>query len=681
MMRHKLVVVVVLAVAAGLLVVAAPPPRPQPAAAQASEGLRILAAGDSYAAGEGLPGIQSDEGQCQRALGLEAEAGTTPSKAWPVLVKEAFEGHDDEAQRWAVDTFWFTACTGNVARNFSTEPNQKRITQLTEATADAGADPWHVVTLSLGGNDAGFAEVLRDCIGMDGDLGEAGSLVPGVFWDKVLTGAYAGCEQSEAEITQRVDPSLRAELPVLYDEVAAVTAPGGLVVVTGYPQVFEDPVHWSSWEKARNRCERISEGDARTLRGATGRANEVIGQEVLAAQGRHDQLTWVFVDVSRAFEPDEGPRHGLCAAEEWLNGFSLGGVSSGDFRGWDDDQVWNFANEAFNRSYHPNQAGHGGYSAAVVGAITSSGWTPASLGGDVWEVDLQNTTFPADSCRRGEWASSPPITVVDGEGTAGEEYADDDLGTGYAEVYGVELAGYADIDGDGRDDVVVRLLCSAGGTHGEWIVVPLRLDGRVLELLGGTSIGPVVTEPGLLDLPDRYGGYRSSEIGDASLDGTDIVVTEAYDATGDQCNACHTGRASVRWSWDGSGFQPSLEGGRDPAPAGVPSGPDGISADPATFLRQLAATWAAGRTEALAWFGDPGAFSELPDPTPGAELVVPDPFPLDCLQGSSGAGGCELLLDDGDGVCCATIWKVDYYSTGPDGTLRVSDITFAGDAG
>lgn len=115
-------------------------------------------------------------------------------------------------------------------------------------------------------------------------------------------------------------------------------------------------------------------------------------------------------------------------------------------------------------------------------------------------------------------------------------------------------------------------------------------------------------------------------------------------------------------------------------PDGVPSSEAELSTSPQEFFRQFAATWESNQQEKLAWFAEPDALTQLPDPTLGGlSLLIPDPWPVDCLQGSSGMGGCELLIDDNDGVCCASIWFFSYGVV--DGRLRISEIRFSGDAG
>ena len=360
-------------------------------AAQALPPIRVLAAGDSFASGEGLPNIQRGEDRCQRALGLQAEGDEPPSEAWPVLVKESFERRTD-GRKWSVDPFWFTACTGNVTHQFARRATQQGagLSQLGEAQRDAGTSPWGVILLSFGGNDVGFSEIIQDCVGLEltlDDFGDPEVHLPGGRVAALLNGSFAGCSLTEPEMKDRIqngrpstfrdDVAPEDDLPLpqaldkLYEEVAANAMPGALIVVTGYPQLFAEPSTWPLKERIINRCNRVSEGDARAIRGATGYLNQTIGAAVERARAAHPGLEWVFVDVNRSFEngdPDDSKA--LCGPDEWINGFSFGGISDGDFRGF---------RTLFNRSFHPNQRGHEGYARVVIARIVGSKWTPDAL--------------------------------------------------------------------------------------------------------------------------------------------------------------------------------------------------------------------------------------------------------------------------------------------------------------
>lgn len=343
--------------------------------------LRIWASGDSFAAGEGLRGIQVGEEQCQRALGFDAGEHNPPSKAWPVLVKGAFENGSipkfdaSRSDTWTVDEFWFTACTGATSETLDSVPTNRGTTQLQEIATAGESATFDVAMTSFGGNDIGFADVIRDCIGFDWDAVEADA----VMWyatvgvpATVSSGAGAGCSTGEEELKARIQSDLvtNGRLEHLYDTIASKMSDGGLVVVTGYPQLFTAPERWSNAEKLLNRCHRVSEGDVRALRGATGALNQTLGEAVTQASERHPQLTWVFVDVSATFESGQ-VFGGLCGNLDAVNGFAWNSTRNG--------QGDSSPTSGFARSYHPNQNGHNLYAFAVVRSILASGWTPHDI--------------------------------------------------------------------------------------------------------------------------------------------------------------------------------------------------------------------------------------------------------------------------------------------------------------
>jgi lysophospholipase L1-like esterase len=504
--------------------------RTMPAAAGEVTPLRVLAAGDSFAAGEGLPGIQVGEEACQRALGATSESETAPSEAWPVLVKETFESAGDDA-RWEVDPFWFVACTGNTSAQFSRQGTQRAggLSQLAESQAGSGADPWDIVLLSFGGNDVGFAETIRDCIGLDSDLVEPEALAIGRP-AALLNGSFAGCSQTEQQIKDHIEAVLPAALDILYSEVAAVTSTGGLITVTGYPQLFADPSVWSNKDKLINRCNRLSEGDARALRGATGYLNQTIGAAVERAAAAHPAQQWVFVDVNAAFESSPpGDTHALCGPDEWINGFSFGGITEGDLRGLDSTGLSDVVTGMFNRSYHPNQAGHAGYATVTASRIRASGWTPAALnstaapsltGEDVCSVvhetiGAEATWVPGASDLVADYnafTGAAPIELVTGRTDAADLYLGSETGESISRYRLVAGQGIEDLglvwarptdeeEIGSLDDVPsggLTLSIGQGGvsvmnTDGTTPICSFRFDGTTGGAAASPSTGPPVS--------------------------------------------------------------------------------------------------------------------------------------------------------------------------------------------
>ena len=151
-------------------------------------------------------------------------------------------------------------------------------------------------------------------------------------------------------------------LPALYDDVAAYVQPGGHVIVSGYPNLVEEPERWGPWrQRFLFSCQNISETDARMLESAAGYLDPQIALAVQDADRRWapQGVHFDYIDVAtKVFETDSG-RHGLCSEDPWINGLSSG-VTDGDRR--------------FERSYHPNQQGHDGigqYLASLIGSAFS----------------------------------------------------------------------------------------------------------------------------------------------------------------------------------------------------------------------------------------------------------------------------------------------------------------------
>ncbi|HEX8052099.1 MAG TPA: SGNH/GDSL hydrolase family protein [Thermoleophilaceae bacterium] len=159
-----------IAVAAVLAALAAAPPA----------GASLVALGDSFSSGEGAPPFEP--GHCHRS-----------PHAWPLVLAARLDAPGTSR-----------ACSGAVVADVV----QDQIPRVAP-----GAD---VLTLTIGGNDLGFAEVLRRC----------------VLADCVRHYARAGRDAIDARVR-----ALRARLPALYRRVRSA-APGAGLVVLGYPRLF-----------------------------------------------------------------------------------------------------------------------------------------------------------------------------------------------------------------------------------------------------------------------------------------------------------------------------------------------------------------------------------------------------------------------------------------------------------
>jgi lysophospholipase L1-like esterase len=228
----------------GVAVVALPV-RPAAAAPAAAPTISYAALGDSYSSGVGAPPY--DSSGCSRS-----------QRSYPPLWVAA---------RGAVTTFRFVACGG--AETADVLANQ--ITAL-----DAGTD---LVSITIGGNDAGFADIMITC----------------------QFGSEAACSSAVAGARAFMTGELPGRLDRTYAAIDA-RAPTARLVVLGYPRLFE--LTSSCGLLGMSRAKRTQ------LNGAADLLAQVIADRAAAAGA-------VFVDTRPVFAG-----HGLCGSSPWITGIA-----------------------------------------------------------------------------------------------------------------------------------------------------------------------------------------------------------------------------------------------------------------------------------------------------------------------------------------------------------------------
>ena len=269
--------VLVLMAAAGLLVVglAAPAQAAPPS---------YVALGDSYSSGVGTRSYLNDGSSCQRSV-----------YAYPSLIAAA--------KGYALN---FRACSGATVADVT----NSQLSALSAANA--------YVTISVGGNDAGFASVLTTCAQPS--------------WLSNCTGAVDGAQRYIAN-------TLPGSLRTLYASIRA-KAPNAKVVVVGYPRIFNGTdCNLLTW---------FSGSEMTRLNQTADQLDSTIGAAAASAG-------FGFVNPVPAFVG-----HAVCDRPEWINGLS----------------------SPITESFHPNRSGQAsGYtplvSPALVGAPVAV--TPAVL--------------------------------------------------------------------------------------------------------------------------------------------------------------------------------------------------------------------------------------------------------------------------------------------------------------
>ncbi len=269
MHRCRLLVLLVLAALAALPVLGAPP---APAVAAAPS---YVALGDSYSSGVGTRSYLADGTSCQRSV-----------YAFPSLIAAA-RGY----------ALTFRACSG------ATIPD---VTSSQLGALDASTA---YVTISVGGNDAGFAGVLTECA------------LP--WW-------MSDCDDAVDTARTFIRTTLPAALDTLYAAIRA-RATSATVVVVGYPRIFDgEDCNAGTW---------FSPTEEKRLNATA----DLLDSTLAAAASARG---FAFADPTSRFTG-----HAVCDDVEWLNGLSY----------------------PITESYHPNRSGHRyGYTPLVSPLLTGS---------------------------------------------------------------------------------------------------------------------------------------------------------------------------------------------------------------------------------------------------------------------------------------------------------------------
>ncbi len=254
-MTHRLRLVLSGGLAASLLLLAA---LSGWSPAQAA-GAPYVALGDSYASGTGTRTYISDGTSCERS-----------TYAYPSLIAAS--------KGYALN---FQACSGAKIPQVTTQLNA-----LNTGT--------RYVTLSVGGNDAGFSSVITEC---------------------AQPGWASDCDGRIDTAQSYINNTLPGALATLYASLKS-KAPNAKVVIVGYPRIFNgEDCNAGTW---------FSPAEETRLNQTADLMNAKISAQA-AAKG------FTFANPTSRFVG-----HAVCDTPEWLNGLS----------------------SPVGESYHPNKTGH-----------------------------------------------------------------------------------------------------------------------------------------------------------------------------------------------------------------------------------------------------------------------------------------------------------------------------------
>jgi hypothetical protein len=205
--------------------------------------VHYVALGDSYSSGTGAGAYDPGSGNCSRS-----------ANAYPEL--------------WAAarspDSFEFVACSGATTASVASG----QLSALDSSTT--------LVSITVGGNDAGFGRVMETCV----------------------LRSTAACEAEVRRSEEFMESVLPGRLDNVYDAIRD-KAPSARVVVLGYPRLY---IQNSAG------CVGLNQTKRRVLNRAADNLNASIDEAVAQETG------FIFSDVR-----DEFAGHELCSGDGWLN--------------------------------------------------------------------------------------------------------------------------------------------------------------------------------------------------------------------------------------------------------------------------------------------------------------------------------------------------------------------------
>lgn len=375
--------------------------------------------GDSYSSGEGIPFTEGDCAQHADAWG-------------PTAASLVANEHG-----WAIEQQVFTACTGHLVGDTYVRRGDThgRGSFWEWAVGQAGeSNPvFDVITMSFGGNDLGFDDVIKDCTG----ISLAG-------WSGLVDDDL--CAVTESELVDRIDALTADGAGDAVSRCAAVTneefgcqgaggrrfhfdtgppggisdaagsladfyvaiverhlsARGALIVVT-YPRMHAPSSEWRAWQL---RCGGFEKSTADMVGRMSQRLEDTIVAQVAAANEKLGAERVHVVSAIDVFGGRDGARNGgaheLCGAgEDWINSLVTATPSVTGSR------LPSLA-PRFLGAYHPTREGHVAEARAVADLLVSRGLasTGITITGDPPRVSGEVTPASLEARRLNEFMAS-----------------------------------------------------------------------------------------------------------------------------------------------------------------------------------------------------------------------------------------------------------------------------------
>lgn len=315
----------------------------------AGDGVRYVALGDSYSSGEGVaPYVDQRPKKTTVVRGqkvvLEYEHTRgflchRSQRGWPRLVTWPGDRKPLAETDGSRDLLDFTACSGARIVNADTEEQPKEYAKTTTylplQLTRLGADD-DLVTLTMGGNDVGFAEILQHC---------ASQL--NCWKDRFVTVRQGTSTEQDVSLEDWAQIRIalaQNELGGLYRAIKDRVGPQTVVVVATYPRLLS--VKPSAWFGVCTERSVFTKGERQWLADRVDDFDEAILEQA-------KRVDFAPADVRKEFD-----NNSVCDHDNWIAGITpargtdlSGGLSMG--------------------SFHPNEHGTAAYARVVDDALAT----------------------------------------------------------------------------------------------------------------------------------------------------------------------------------------------------------------------------------------------------------------------------------------------------------------------